>query len=77
MLDLVEAAVLAHRVGEEFAAVVTSVREDDPTRGVVVLGEVGVEAPVVGAGPLPLGTDVRVRLETADVAARMVEFRLG
>ncbi|HYG92035.1 MAG TPA: RNB domain-containing ribonuclease [Nocardioides sp.] len=77
VLDLVEAALLAHRVEEEFDAVVTSVRENEPTHGVVLVRELGVEAPVVGTQPLPLGTDVRVRLTTADVVARKVEFHLG
>ncbi len=42
-----------------------------------MLSEIGVEAPVTGAGDLPLGTDVRVRLESADLATRKVAFRLG
>ncbi len=74
---VIEAGLLAGRVGEEFAGVITSVREDDPRRGVVVLSEIGVEAAVTGAADLPVGTDVRVRLETADLAARKVAFRLG
>jgi exoribonuclease R len=77
VLDVIEAGVLAGRVGEEFAGVITSVREDDPRKGVVVLSEIGVEAPVTGAADLPVGTDVRVRLETADLAERKVAFRLG
>jgi len=31
---------------------------------------------VVAASPLPLGTDVRVRLTTADLSTRKVEFTL-
>jgi hypothetical protein len=31
---------------------------------------------VIGDSELPLGTDVTVRLATADVATRKVEFRL-
>jgi len=77
VLDLVEAGVLADRVGEEFEAVVVSVDEKDPTRGTVVVKGPGVEAAVVGSSELPLGTDVTVRLATADVSARKVEFRLG
>lgn len=77
VLDLIEAAVLADRVGEEFDGVVTSVREDDPGNGVVVLAEVGVEAPVSSGRPLPLGEDVKARLENADVAARKVAFTLA
>ncbi|GAA4101714.1 RNB domain-containing ribonuclease [Nocardioides kongjuensis] len=76
VLDLVEAAVLADRVGEQFAGVVTSVRDDEATSGVVVLAEVGVEAPVTSTAPLPLGEDVTVTLATADLAARKVAFTL-
>ncbi len=77
VLDVIEAGLLAGRIGEEFAGVITSVREDDPRKGVVVLSEIGVEAPVTGSADLPVGTNVRVRLETADLAARKVAFRLG
>jgi hypothetical protein len=42
----------------------------------VVLGAIGVEAPVSGDRDLPLGTEVRVRLETADLVTRKVAFRL-
>ena len=77
VLDLVEAGVLADRVGEEFEAVVVSLDEKDPTRGTVMVKDPGVEAPVSGDAELPLGTDVTVRLAMADLAARKVEFRLG
>ena len=76
VLDLVEAGLLQHRVGETFPAVVVEVHEKDPTRGVVTVADPAVEAPVVSAGDVPLGTDVRVRLSTADVAERKVEFTL-
>ncbi|MET0525826.1 MAG: RNB domain-containing ribonuclease, partial [Nocardioides sp.] len=76
VFDLVEAGLLAHRVGEEFDAVVVSVDEKDPAHGVVMLKDPGVEAPVVGSTRLPLGSDVRVTLAAADVATRKVEFRL-
>jgi exoribonuclease R len=77
VLDLVEAGVLADRVGEEFEAVVVNVDEKDPKRGTVVVKGPSVEAPVVSDSALPLGTDVTVRLATADVVARKVQFRLG
>ena len=78
VLDLLEAAVLAGRVGQRFDAVVTSVRDDHPDTGVVVLAEVGVEAPVTSAGgvALPLGEEVEVTLTTADPATRKVAFTL-
>ncbi len=77
VLDLVEAGVLAERIGEEFDAVVVSVDEKDPRQGTVMLKAPGVEASVSGSAALPLGTDVTVRLVTADVADRKVEFRLA
>lgn len=80
VLDLVEALVLADRVGQDFEGVVTSVREgekSDEHRGVVVIGAIGVEAPLTSASELPLGEDVRVRLATADPATRSVSFTLG
>lgn len=76
VLDLIEAAVLADRVGQQFDAVVTSVRDGDATSGVVMLAEVGVEAPVTSTTPLPLGEQVQVSLATSDIAARKVAFTL-
>ncbi|MFC6344596.1 RNB domain-containing ribonuclease, partial [Nocardioides hankookensis] len=76
VLDLIEAGVLADDVGETFAGVVVDVDEKDPHRGVVVVHDPDVEARVVSGAPLPLGTDVRVRLSVADVATRKVEFTL-
>jgi exoribonuclease R len=75
-LDLVEAGLLQHRVGESFDAVVVEVSEKDRTRGVVTVAEPAVEAPVVSATEIPLGSEVRVRLTTADVVQRKVEFTL-
>jgi exoribonuclease R len=76
VLDLVEAGLLQHRVGERFEAVVVDVNEKEPTRGSVTVPDPAVEARVVSASELPLGTDVRVRLTTADLATRKVEFTL-
>lgn len=78
IVDLVEAALLAGRTGEEFDAVVVSVDEKKPGRGTVMVRSLGVEAPVdAEAGhEVPLGQDVRVRLVTADVATRKVRFGL-
>jgi exoribonuclease R len=75
--DLVEAGVLQSRVGQRFAAVVVDVSEKNgATRGVVTLRDDGVEAPVVSSSALPLGREVSVRLTTADVVKRKVEFTL-
>ncbi|MCM3515480.1 RNB domain-containing ribonuclease [Nocardioides sp. P86] len=75
VLDLVEAGVLAGRVGEDMAGVVVSV-DDEGHRGTVVVADPAVEATVTAAGELPLGADVRVRLESADVATGSVGFAL-
>jgi exoribonuclease R len=76
VLDLVEAGLLQHRVGESFDAVVVEVDQREPTRGIVTVADPAVEAPVVSATDVPLGTEVRVRLTTADVQRRKVEFTL-
>jgi len=76
ILDLVEAGVLKDRVGQAFEGVVVDVDEKDARRGTVTIQEPAVEARVAGAVPLPLGTDVEVRLTTADLATRKVEFTL-
>jgi exoribonuclease R len=76
ILDLVEAGVLANRVGDTFDAVVVEVAEDDPTRGELTVPDPAVEAGVVGFSDLPLGQAVKARLAKADVEARSVEFEL-
>jgi exoribonuclease R len=76
ILDLVEAGVLKDRVGERFDAVVVDVEEKDASCGTVTVQEPAIEAPLSGDGPLPLGTQVTVRLAEADVEARRVAFRL-
>lgn len=76
VLDLVEAGVLHPHVGETFDGVVTEVDDQDQSRGRVTIWEPAVEARVTGPGPLPLGTDARVRLAQADVVSRAVVFEL-
>jgi exoribonuclease R len=76
ILDLVEAGVLKDRMGETFEGVVVDVDDRDDKRGTVTIQEPAVEGRVVAASPLPLGTDVRVRLTTADLSTRKVEFTL-
>lgn len=78
MLDLVEALVLEGSVGRTFVGAVVSRRGDDATRGVVVLKEPAVEAPLEGEDvELPLGEDVTVRLVEADPEGRRVRFVLA
>ncbi|WP_369370657.1 RNB domain-containing ribonuclease [Promicromonospora sp. Populi] len=77
-IDIVEASLLADRLGEEFDGVVVDV--EDPAkevqRGLVVLRDPAVRARVVGPR-LPLGDEVRVQLAEADVAERRVTFTFG
>lgn len=77
VLGLLEAAVLSGRAGEKFDGVVTSLRDDDPTSGVVMLADVGVEAPVTSSQPLPLGGEVEATLAVADLPGRKVAFTVG
>ena len=73
IISTVEAALLEHRVGETFEAVVVEVDEHDGG-GTVQLTEPAVTAHCEGS--LPLGERVQVKLELADVAKRQVRFRL-
>jgi exoribonuclease R len=72
--DAVEAAVLAHRVGQTFEAAVVDVGHpaDSGPHGVVQLTEPPVLAPVTG--DVQLGATLHVRLVAADVDRRHVEF---
>ncbi len=71
-LDVVEAALLEPRVGEEFRGVVVDVDPEKP-RGTVQLEDPAVRARVVGDG-LPLGEELTVRLVKASVRDREVLF---
>jgi exoribonuclease R len=77
IVNLVEAEVLRHSVGETFDGVVVAVDRDDPQRGDVVVQRPAIEAPVTAAAELPLGSNVRVRLAEADPATRTVRFELA
>jgi exoribonuclease R len=69
VIDLVEATVLADRVGEVFDAVVLDAEDK---RSTVVLTDLAVQARCEGR--LTPGERVRVRLTTADPATRTVRF---
>jgi exoribonuclease R len=79
LLDLVEAVLLQHRVGETFEAMVVSRGAKRPHEGQIMVKDPAVEAPVETAdgGPLPLGTEVQVRLDVADPVTREVRFTLA
>ncbi len=70
-IDLAEAAILAHRAGEEFDAVVTDLGE---TGARIQLCDLPVVARVSAHGVVP-GAAVRVRLESADPARRTLAFQ--
>ena len=53
VLDLVEAALLAPRLGDAFEGVIIEVLEKDPKRGVLTVDEPAVEARVVGSPTCP------------------------
>ena len=82
-IDLAEAVLLEHRVGETFEAAVVDV--DAPPNGEAKPGRtpggtVALDAPPVRArctGELPLGERVPVRLVTADPTQRKVLFEHG
>ena len=76
VLDLVEAGLLRDRVGEVFDGVVVDLADKDDTHGTVTVADPAVEARVVSDSALPLGAEVRVRLTTADLTERRVEFTL-
>jgi exoribonuclease R len=74
-IDLAEAVLLQHRVGEKFEAGV--VDRDGPGRNRPAGGTVALDDPAVRArclGDLPLGSRIPVRLTVADPVTRKVEF---
>ncbi|MFJ5259419.1 RNB domain-containing ribonuclease [Streptomyces sp. NPDC088387] len=76
-LDVVEAAVLADRVGEVFDAVVVEVEQRRPTIGTVQLESpavIGRVEATAGGDRLPLGERLRVRLTQADPAPARIRF---
>ncbi len=76
VLNLVEALTLQTRVGEQFKGVVIEHDHDDERKGVVMIREPAVEAPVTSQSPLPVGEEVSVTLATADPTTRKVSFTL-
>lgn len=76
VVALLEAAVLRKQVGRVFEGVVVQADNNGGTTGSVVIQEPAIEATVCSAEPLPVGTDVRVKLVEADVEQRSVRFEL-
>ncbi|BAL86567.1 putative ribonuclease R [Actinoplanes missouriensis 431] len=74
-IDLAEAVLLEHRVGETFEAAVLD--REEPSEKRPPQGTIAIDDPAVRArclGDLPLGQRVPVRLTTADPATRTVRF---
>jgi len=71
-LNLVEAAVLSGREGQEFTGVIVEIDRDDP-HGDVQIRHPAVHARIDGAD-LALGAEIAVRLVTASVEHRRVVF---
>ena len=76
IVDLCEAELLHDRVGERFTAVVVDLDEKSKQKGDITIQDPAIEAGVSGSAPLPVGKDVTVKLTTADVTTRKVEFTL-
>jgi exoribonuclease R len=74
ILDLVEAGVLRHRVGDIFHGVVVDIDPKDERRGEVTIQDPAIEASLEGLAKLPLGDELPVRLVAADLASRKVAF---
>ncbi|MFC8303569.1 RNB domain-containing ribonuclease [Specibacter sp. NPDC057265] len=78
-VDTIEAAILRHRVGEEFHAVVLAGPRKNGTgsNGAAPRSPIQIEVPAITAfceGALEPGTEVRVKLVEADIATRTVRF---
>ncbi|MDN5896189.1 MAG: RNB domain-containing ribonuclease [Nocardioides sp.] len=76
VLNLVEVAALAGRVGEEFDAVVVETDQKDEKKGDVTIQEPAIQARVTGSAPLPLGEQVKVTLKAADPKTRSIQFTM-
>ncbi|KRF15499.1 ribonuclease II [Nocardioides sp. Soil797] len=75
VLNLVEAGVLQPRVGQSFDAVVVEIDEKDDHKGDITVQDPAIEASVTSTGgPLPLGGQVSVTLESADLGSRSIRF---
>jgi exoribonuclease R len=74
IVDLVEALVLAPRVGEVFTGNLVSIAADPRHGGTIVLPALAIEARVEGASVQSLGEDLAVRLVQADPVRRRVAF---
>ena len=79
VIDLLEAVLLAPRVGETFRGAIVEINEahGNGHEGVVMLRTPAIEARVNSPTPLPLGQEVAIRLVMADPVRRQVRFELA
>lgn len=75
--DLLEAVVLAPRVGDSFPAIVTNLEDGDARTGTVMIHEPAIETRIDADSDLPLGQQVTVKLLEADPATRKIRFQLA
>lgn len=76
IVNLVEAATLAGRVGEKFTGVIVEADASDDRKGDAVVAVPAVTAPARGSQPLPVGEQVQLTLTEADPVSRRVRFEL-
>ncbi|MEO5624516.1 MAG: RNB domain-containing ribonuclease, partial [Dokdonella sp.] len=74
VVDLVEATVMASHVGDIFDGTIVEIAHDDTKKGIVMLRDPAIEAPIAGGADLPLGAAIKVKLVAADVATRSIQF---
>ncbi|MCW2786738.1 MAG: ribonuclease [Marmoricola sp.] len=74
VVNMLEAATLRTRIGEQFSGVVVEADRDDPAKGDVVIRDPAVQAHATGSGPLPIGEELTLTLTEADPVARVVRF---
>lgn len=72
IVDLVEAFLLADRIGETFEGTVVEL-DTEKKQGIIVIKEPAVEARITGPN-LPLGHEIRAKLTAADPAKATLQF---
>lgn len=72
--DIVEAAVLASHIGQEFEGVIVELDDRNSKKGDVMIAEPAVHGQVSGETELPLGEEVIVKLVEADLTKRRIKF---
>lgn len=73
-VEIVEAALLAARVGQEFPAAVIDLDAKNSTRGEIMIAQPAVRAQIRATSKLPLGRRITARLTEADLDQRRIRF---